>query len=252
MSRINSIGDMMKRLFDIFVSLFGLILVSPIMAVFCFLIWYEDKHSPFYVADRVGKNHVLFKMTKLRSMVINAAKSGVNSTSANDRRITPVGRMIRRYKLDELSQLWNVLKGEMSLVGPRPNVIQDVKLYTDEENKLLSVKPGITDFASIVFSDEGDILKGSDNPDLKYNQVIRPWKSRLGLHYVKHHSLWIDIQLIYLTVICIFSRKKALKSIHAMLSKFSDVDEQLLNVVLRENELQPFPPPGAKEIVSSY
>src|SRR5207247_4709716 len=103
--------------------------------------------------------------------------------------------LIRRYKLDELAQLWNVLKGDMSLVGPRPQVQRDVNLYTEEEYHLFDVKPGITDFSSIVFSDEGDILKGSSNPDLRYNQLIRPWKSRLGLFYARHHNFWIDLKL---------------------------------------------------------
>jgi lipopolysaccharide/colanic/teichoic acid biosynthesis glycosyltransferase len=148
-----------KRIFDIVASATGLLVASPILLPVMFLVWKQDRHSPFYVAPRVGRGEKPFKMVKLRSMIINADKSGVDSTGSNDRRITPVGHFIRRYKLDELTQLWNVLKGDMSLVGPRPNVKRETDLYTLEEKKLLSVKPGITDFASIVFSDEGDILK---------------------------------------------------------------------------------------------
>ena len=151
---------MIKRLVDILASFFGLLITSPILLPVMFLIWKEDKKSPFYIAPRSGRNDMIFKMVKLRSMVVDADKSGVDSTSGNDMRITPIGHKIRRYKLDELIQLWNVLIGDMSLVGPRPNVKSETDLYTDIENGLLLVRPGITDFSSIVFSDEGEILEG--------------------------------------------------------------------------------------------
>ena len=163
----------MKRLFDIVCSSLGLIVASPVLCPVIFLVWRQDKQSPFYVAPRVGKNGIPFKMVKLRSMIVNADRSGVDSTSVNDQRITKVGHFIRRSKLDELTQLWNVLIGDMSLVGPRPNVRRETDLYTKLEQKLLTVKPGITDFASIVFSDEGDILKDVEDPDIAYNQLIR-------------------------------------------------------------------------------
>ena len=152
-------------------------------------------------------------MVKLRSMVINADKSGVDSTGSNDRRITRVGHFIRRYKLDEVTQLWNVLKGDMSLVGPRPNVKRETDLYTKQERRLVEVRPGITDFASIVFSDEGDILKDQTDPDIAYNQLIRPGKSLLGLFYIEHGTLWIDLQLIFLTAVVIASRRRALAGV---------------------------------------
>ena len=148
----------LKRLLDVIFSLIGLIAASPILLPVMFLVWKQDRHSPFYVAERIGKDFKPFKMVKLRSMIKNADTSGIDSTSVNDMRITPIGHFIRRYKLDELTQLWNVLVGEMTLVGPRPNVKRETDLYTTEEKKLLSVKPGITDFASIVFADEGEIL----------------------------------------------------------------------------------------------
>ena len=200
----------MKRFFDVICSLIGLLVMSPVLLIFILLIWLQDFHSPFYIAPRVGRNGKLFNMVKLRSMIIRADKSGVDSTAADDRRITSVGRLIRRYKLDEFSQLWNVLLGQMSLVGPRPQVSRDVALYTEEEMHLLDVCPGITDFSSIVFSDEGDILGGADDPDLLYNQIIRPWKSRMGIFYAQNHSLVVDIKLILLTIVSIFSRQKAL------------------------------------------
>jgi lipopolysaccharide/colanic/teichoic acid biosynthesis glycosyltransferase len=201
----------MKRLLDICVAFSGLILLAPLLMVFMYLVYRQDKSSPFYMAPRVGKNNKPFKMVKLRSMSSSADKSGVSSTGNNDARITPIGQKIRRYKLDELTQLWNVLMGDMSLVGPRPQVKADADLYTDVEKGLLAVSPGITDFSSIVFSDEGDILEGKGDPDLAYNQLIRPWKSRLGLLYIENQSTLLDLQLIVYTVVAIISKPKALK-----------------------------------------
>jgi len=240
----------MKRLIDIALSFFGLLALSPILLIFMFLIFLQDKHSPFFIALRVGKGGVPFKMIKLRSMVINADKSGVDSTSVNDMRITKVGHMIRRYKLDELMQLWNVLIGDMSLVGPRPNVQRDIDLYTEQERVLLTVKPGITDISSIVFSDEGDILEGKNDPDLAYNQLIRPWKSRLGLIYIENHSIFLDIELIFYTIIAIASKEKALKWVVKKLKEFR-VDEKVVSVSIRNSELVAFPPPGMDVIVTS-
>ncbi len=239
----------MKRLFDILVSSLGLIVFSPILIPTVIAIWLQDFHSPFYIAPRVGKGGRLFKMVKLRSMVIHADKSGVDSTSANDRRITGVGRFIRRYKLDEFSQLWNVLKGDMSLVGPRPQVQNDAALYTEVEKGLLRVKPGITDISSIVFADEGEILKDSKDPDLDYNQLIRPWKSRLGLFYIDHQSFGLDVKLILLTALAILSRERALAGIQNILTDLG-ADPQLKDVASRRTKLVPYPPPGATEIVT--
>lgn len=240
----------MKRLFDVLISLGGLILTAPLLIPVCVLIWSQDFTSPFYIAPRVGKNSKIFKMVKLRSMVNNADKSGVDSTGANDKRITPIGKFVRSYKLDELAQLWNVLKGEMSLVGPRPNVQREVNLYTEVELGLLSVRPGITDISSIVFSDEGKILKDSQDPDLDYNQLIRPWKSRLGLFYVENSSLALDLKLIFLTIVAIISREKALAGVQNILDDLG-ADEKLKTVARRQEQLTPCPPPGAREVVMS-
>ena len=241
---------MIKRLVDILVSLFGLLATTPILLPVIFLIWKEDKKSPFYIAPRSGKNGLIFKMVKLRSMITDADKSGVDSTSSNDIRITSIGHKIRKYKLDELIQLWNVLKGDMSLVGPRPNVKTETDLYTNVERELLSIRPGITDFSSIVFSDEAEILEGEDNPDLAYNQLIRPWKSRLGLAYIKNQSFLLDLQLIFYTVVAIISKPKALIWVSKKLNNL-DVDTDTMRVSKREANLFPFPPPGSNEVVSS-
>jgi lipopolysaccharide/colanic/teichoic acid biosynthesis glycosyltransferase len=242
-------GNFVKRIFDIFMSFWGVVLTCPIQIPTIVAIWLQDFHSPFYIALRVGKDGKLFRMVKLRSMVIRADVSGVDSTSANDPRITAVGRFIRRFKLDELSQLWNVLKGDMSLVGPRPNVARETNLYTVEEKHLLSVRPGITDIASIVFADENEILKDSTDPDLDYNQLIRPWKSRLGLLYVEKRSLFLDFRLVFLTVVAILSREKALRNVQNILDRLG-ADESVKKVALRQDVLRPFPPPGASEVVT--
>ena len=240
----------MKRLFDIVGSSFGLVAASPILLPVIFLVWRQDGHSPFYVAPRVGKAGKAFKMVKLRSMIVNADKSGIDSTGANDKRITKVGHFIRRYKLDELTQLWNVLLGDMSLVGPRPNVQRETDLYTELERRLLTVKPGITDIASIVFSDEGEILKDANDPDIAYNQLIRPGKGYLGLFYIDKSSLWLDIQLCFYTVIAILSKEKALKGVCSILKSMGAKDNLVL-MAKRSEPLMPMPPPGGVKIVTS-
>ena len=240
----------MKIIFDITLSLLGLLAASPLLAVTMVWIWMTDWHSPFYMAPRVGKGGRVFRLVKLRSMRIGADASGVDSTAGDDPRITRVGAIIRRYKLDELPQLWNVLALKMSLVGPRPNLQRETELYTREEKGLLSIKPGITDIASIVFADEGDILAGSPDPDLAYHQLIRPWKSRLGLLYVEHRSVLLDLQLIWLTVVTLLSRPRALAGVGRLLKKLG-APEELYRVALRSEPLTPHPPPGATDIVMS-
>lgn len=240
----------MKRLIDIVVALFGLIVLAPIIIPVMFLVWLQDRHSPFYVAARAAKNSGEFRMVKLRSMIKNADRTGVDSTSSNDARITPVGAFIRKYKLDEVVQLWNVLLGDMSLVGPRPNVIRETNLYTSQEQRLLSVKPGITDYASIVFSDEGNILDGSSDPDICYHQLIRPGKSKLGLFYVDNHGTLSDLVIIALTVIAIVNKRAALNGIVTVLRSKS-ASAELIEIATRRSPLVPTPPPGASEIVTS-
>ena len=233
---------MIKRLFDLTFSMVGLIILSPIFLLFIFLVFIYDFNSPFYVASRIGKGGKLFKMIKLRSMKVNADKTGVVSTANDDDRITPIGKVIRKFKFDELSQLINVFNGSMSLIGPRPQVSQDVDLYTNREKRLLTVRPGISDYASIVFSDEGEILEGSNDPDRDYNLLIRPWKSRLGLIYIDSQSFLLDIKLIILTILSFLNKKTALKLIYKDLSKRS-ASSKLLTVVLREEKLSPAEPP---------
>ncbi len=240
----------MKRLFDFIASGLGLILLSPLLVPVAVLVWLQDYHSPLYVAPRVGRGGGIFKMYKMRSMIINADKSGVDSTGSNDRRITRLGHFIRRYKLDELTQLLNVFLGDMSLVGPRPNVKRDTDIYTSVERELLSVRPGITDLASIVFADEGDILKDSTDPDLDYNQLIRPWKSRLALLSIAHQSLVFDFRVIVLTAAAIVSRARALHGVVLLLREVS-APADVIRVAERQEKLVPHPPPGASAVVTS-
>jgi|TARA_B110000196_G_scaffold263842_1_gene236202 lipopolysaccharide/colanic/teichoic acid biosynthesis glycosyltransferase len=239
---------LLKSSFDFLLSLILSIILFPVVILFSFLIWRDDHSSPFYVAPRVGKEGKIFKMIKFRSMMIEADKSGVDSTAINDPRITNTGHFIRQYKIDEIPNLYNIIMGQMSFVGPRPNVKKETDMYTIEEKKLLLLKPGITDLASIIFSDEGEILSESNNPDLDYNQLIRPWKSRLGLFYVENYSFVMDLKIMIITLISLFSKKGASKLVYQVVSKKSG-DKNLLNIILRKNKLRPFPPPGSNKIV---
>lgn len=233
----------MKRLFDIATSAAGLLVLSPILAVVLFLVWLQDRHSPVYLGVRAARGGGSFRMIKIRSMMVGADKTGVESTGAADTRITPLGHFIRRCKLDETTQLWNVLKGEMSLVGPRPNTMREVEKYTVSERQLLSVRPGITDIASIVFSDEGDIIKDAADPDDAYDKLIRPWKSRLGIVYATNSNVLLDIQLIWLTVLAILDKPKALAGVQKVLQRLK-VDPEVIDVARRDRPLAPTTPPA--------
>jgi lipopolysaccharide/colanic/teichoic acid biosynthesis glycosyltransferase len=242
---------MRKRAFDLTAAILGLTLLSPILVVVAIAIWLQDFHSPFYAAARAGRDDRPFRMVKFRSMVVRADRTGVDSTAGNDPRITVVGRLIRKTKLDEVPQLWNVLLGQMSLVGPRPNVLRETAIYTAEEKRLLSVRPGITDLASIVFADEGDILHGAADPDLRYNRIIRPWKSRLGLLYVRNGgAISLDVRLVALTLLGMVNRPAALARVARIIREL-DGDADLQEVAARLNPLREAPPPGSTEVVRS-
>ena len=239
----------MKRFFDAVASGAGLLAFSPVLLPVMFLVWLQDRHSPFYVADRVGLDGRSFRMVKMRSMVVNADRTGVDSTGADDNRITPLGHFIRRFKIDELAQLWNVFRGDMSLVGPRPNVRRETDLYTPVERRLLSVTPGVTDFASIVFADEGDILEGKADPDIAYNRLIRPGKSQLGLFYVDHRSFALDLRLCWLTALTLTSRERSLRGVQRLLRSLG-AEAELVELAGRDAELKPMPPPGNDKLVT--
>ncbi len=238
----------MKRFYDILFSSIGIIFLFPLFTITFILIFLNDFNYPLYTPLRMGKNMKPFMMIKFRSMSIGADKSGVNSTSSNDNRLTTIGKIIRRFKIDELSQLFNVFFGTMSLVGPRPQVVDHVlNDYNCEEKKILNVKPGITDFSSIVFSDEGDILKNSSDPDNDYNRLIRPWKSKLCIFYIENRTLVLDFKLVLFTVIALISKKLATTLVSNELKKTGAKDE-LVKIAKRNNKLIPTNLPGSKKL----
>lgn len=200
---------MAKRLFDVVISAIGLILLSPAFLLLALVIKL-DSHGPvFYRGVRVGRNGRSFNIYKFRSMVADAERRGAASTSTTDLRVTRSGRFIRKFKFDEFSQLINVLLGDMSIVGPRPEVRKFVDKYTEEEKLILSVRPGITDWSSIKFHNEGEIIESSGIPDADeaYETLIRPEKLRLQLKYVRERSLLVDIRIIGATVVKLFSTR---------------------------------------------
>lgn len=240
----------MKRVIDFSAAFLSLLVLASPLGMIALAIWLSDRGSPLYLGPRIGKDGKPFRMAKFRSMQAGAWKSGVNSTAADDARITRIGGFLRRLKLDELPQLFNVLGGTMSLVGPRPQVPSEVILYTREERGLLAVCPGVTDLASIVFADEAEILAGSADPDLLYNQIIRPWKSRLGLGYIAHASAALDFRILALTLLSAWSRRRALDSIARLLESWN-ADPALVRAALRKSPLEAWPPPGSEQIAAS-
>jgi len=188
-----------KRIFDIVFALLGLLLLSPAILIIAIGIRLSSPGPVFYRGVRVGRDGRLFRILKFRTMVADADRLGGPSAGDDDPRITRFGLFLRRYKLDEVPQTFQVLTGEMSFVGPRPEVPLEVDLYTPEERGLLSVRPGITDWASIRFRDEGEVLRGSVDAHAAYRKLIRPEKMRLGLEYVRRHSFWIDLKILLVT-----------------------------------------------------
>ena len=193
----------MKRLFDIAASGLGLLALGPGLILLAILIKLEDGGPVFYRGERVGRHGRGFRIFKFRTMVVHADRIGGPSASDSDPRITRIGRTLRRYKLDELPQLINVLKGEMSLVGPRPEVRHYTDQFTEEEQAILSVRPGISDWASIWNADEGALLAGAEDPEHVYATRIRPTKLRLQLKYVREQSFFTDLKIIFLTALAV-------------------------------------------------
>jgi lipopolysaccharide/colanic/teichoic acid biosynthesis glycosyltransferase len=190
---------MIKRIFDIFISLFALIILFPIFILLSVAIVIESKGGVFYRQIRIGKNGREFQLIKFRSMFIDADKKGLLTVGGRDNRITKVGYFIRKYKLDELPQLLNVLRGDMSLVGPRPEVKKYVDLYTPSQRKVLSVRPGITDPASLKFRNENDLLAKADNPEEFYIKKIMPEKLNISIDYIQKQNFFSDLKVIFNT-----------------------------------------------------
>ena len=191
----------MIRFFDFILSLVGLVVLALIFIVLAIWIKIDSKGPVFYKQVRVGQNGIDFGLIKFRSMVVDADKKGLITVGGRDPRITRSGYFIRKYKLDELPQLINVLLGDMSLVGPRPEVRKYVDLYTDEQQKVLSVKPGITDYASIEYMDENEILGKSSDPEKTYIEEIMPEKIKYNMKYINNKNLFEYFKIILLTVL---------------------------------------------------
>ena len=194
---------MLKRILDFTMAFCALFLLWPLLAVAAVLIWIESPGPVFYRGIRTGKNSNPFKIYKFRTMVVDAEKMGGPSTALNDPRLTSVGKFLRKYKLDELPQLINILIGDMSFVGPRPQVEKYTKVYSGEEKLILTVKPGLTDYASLRFINL-DYVLGDENVDEKYFREIEPVKNSLRIKYVKDMSLWVDIQILFMTLLRMF------------------------------------------------
>ena len=189
----------MTRLFDILFSALGLVILSPLLLIIWLLIVLESRGGGFYTQERIGKDGVPFRLFKFRSMRPDSDKGSLITIGGHDSRITKTGFFIRKYKLDELPQLWNVLKGDMSLVGPRPEVRRYVDLYTPEQRVVLRVRPGITDYASIEYADENEILGKADDPERTYIEQIMPEKIRYNLKYINHPTVGEYFKIIFLT-----------------------------------------------------
>ncbi|KAA9041457.1 sugar transferase [Ginsengibacter hankyongi] len=190
----------MIRFFDILFSLLGILILSPLLVMIYLLVAMESRGGGFYIQKRVGRNGVDFKLLKFRSMRIGSDKNGLITVGERDPRMTKTGAFIRRFKLDELPQLFNVLKGDMSLVGPRPELRYFVNLYTPEQRKVLSVRPGITDYASIEYVNENFILGSAVNPEKVYVEEILPDKIRLNMKYIQSYGMKEYFRLIFLTL----------------------------------------------------
>ncbi|MBE6071935.1 MAG: sugar transferase [Clostridium butyricum] len=198
---MNKFNRIIKRVFDVIASGVGIILLSPVLLIIALIIKKESDGPVFFKQVRVGEKGKNFEILKYRTMVVDAEKLGRQITVGNDNRITKIGGFLRKYKLDELPQLINVFKGDMSLVGPRPEVPRYVEMYNEEQRKVLEVKPGITDLASIRYRDENELLGTAEDPDDMYINTIMPDKLALNLEYINKSNIFFDIYIIIKTII---------------------------------------------------
>ena len=198
---------MTKRFLDLLLAIVGLLLTSPVFLLIAILIKRGDRGPIFYCQVRVGRHNKLFHIFKFRTMIRGADRAGPAITAAGDSRITPVGRWLRKTKLDELPQLWNVLRGEMSFVGPRPEVPKYVALYSPEQRHVLILKPGITDEASLTFRNEEELLAAAPDREKFYIETCMPAKLELNLSYARQATLWRDINVIIKTFLVIWLRR---------------------------------------------
>jgi len=234
------------RLLDILCGVVGLTISLPFIAIAAALIWLEDQHNPLYIAERIGAGGKPFKFIKLRSISRLAGVRPDEIITSRDNRVSALGHFIRASKLDELPQFWHVLRGDMSLVGPRASVSAIVDAFTEEEMRVLSIKPGITDLASIMFLNLGKVLEHSSDPKGDYDRLVRPWKSRLALLYVDNQSLSLALRTVWLTALAFIRHDRALQGV-ARIAEQHRAHPKLASIVRRELDLAPFPPPGAEK-----
>ena len=205
---------MVKRGFDAIVALAGLIVLAPLFAVIAMLIKADSPGPVFFRQERMGKGFRPFRIYKFRTMVKDASRMGGALTASGDPRVTRIGKLLRQTKIDELPQLINILRGDMSVVGPRPEVRQYVELFRNNYEIILAVRPGITDPASLKYRDESSLLARSENPEQEYIQRVLPDKLRLGEEYVRQSSLLLDLILIFKTILAVIPRLYARKRLH--------------------------------------
>ncbi|HEX9036776.1 MAG TPA: sugar transferase [Ktedonobacterales bacterium] len=234
----------MKRACDLTIAALAIVALFPILAIVAALVWLSDRGSIFYHGERIGRQGAPFKMLKFRTMRIRPAE-GAAITVRDDPRVTPVGRVLRKLKLDELPQLINVARGEMSLVGPRPEAPRYVALYTSEQRRVLTVRPGVTGLTQIVYRDESQFLSGSD-PDTLYRTVVMPAKLRIDLEYIAHVSLWLDASIIMLTAIVILI-PPASSLARFLVPTSADVSQGMLEPAHGAAEPEPVAPRSRKE-----
>jgi len=228
----------------------ALAILWPVLGLVCVATWLHDFRNPIYASLRVGKDGKLFRLYKIRTMGVGADAIGPMTTSVDDPRITPLGAIIRRVKIDELPQFFNVLIGDMSVVGPRPQILGEVETYTAEERKLLAVRPGLSDYSSVVFTDLGEIVKSQKNAHLAYQQLVRPWKSRLGIFYVENPSLAVDAGIVIATAAAIVSHRAGIAMVACILQA-QGAPPDLVEMAQRNSSLKPTPPPGSDRIVGT-
>ena len=214
----------MIRILDIVISIVLILFLFPIIVIASFLVFLQDFKSPIYISERIGKNFKSFKLFKIRTMKINNIELVVRTTRNNDPRITMIGRFIRKYKIDEMLQFINVIKNEMSLVGPRPNVKQEVDKYSKKEMGLLSIKPGITDLASICLVSMGKLFNKNTNKNInkEYFVKIKPLKNKLADIWLRNQNLQLYLTIIYLTPISIFNSDYSKKKVTSLVKKYNN------------------------------
>lgn len=217
---------MLKRTFDFTIALAGLIVFSPIILILACIIRLTSPGPVLFSQNRVGLNGKLFRIYKFRSMVVNAEKLGTSVTTSQDRRITPIGRILRKTKLDELPQLWNVLRGDMSFVGPRPDVPEIIETYTPEMRQILNIRPGITSNATLLLRDEEEILARYSDPDTAYINVLVPLKVDLAMEHARRNSFWYDLWVLVQTVLALTLRGIYHPHIPEELSKRLEIEQK--------------------------